>query len=372
MKLESGTAWSVRAAALVVAVVAVAGLAGCSDASPVDKAQAQVTAKEKAVKEAKTAQTAASDTFCQSSKTYITALDRYGDVLTQTAPTVGDVTDAGSDLARPRATAFDSAEAAVAAQQELEKAEKELAEAQAALDRAKAGPSGSPAPAATPTPTATSLVPAATVDRVKQADSDFSDAQASITDTTTLADASENFNSAAVALEFAWLRLFAEAGCLSDPQAQAAVSMYVTALQQDLAAAGYYKGEVDGIYGPQTVTAVEDLQKASGLPVTGAVDKATAAALDAKLQALGGAAAQQSTATTAAIQQTLKLAGFWDGPVDGVWTPALTDAVMAFQTKLGVEPTGTVDAATISAFEKALAELKQPKPSSSPSPSPSS
>ncbi len=371
MKLGSASVWGFRTTALAVAVLAVVGLAGCSDASPVDKAQAQVTAKEKAVKEAKTAQTAASDTFCQSSKTYITALDRYGDVLTQTAPTVGDVTDAGSDLARPRADAFNSAEAAVAAQQELERAEKELADAHVALAKAQAGPSGSAGPVPTPEPTSTPLVPAATVDRVKQAESEFSSAEEAITDKTTLADASEQFNSAAVALEFAWLRLFAEAGCLTDQQAQASVSTYVTTLQQDLAAAGYYKGEVDGIYGPQTVAAVEDLQKASGLPVTGAVDKATAAALDAKLQALGGAAAQQSTATTAAVQQTLKLAGFWDGPVDGVWTPALTDAVMAFQTKLGVEPTGKVDAATVSAFEKALAELKQPKPTSSPSPSPS-
>ena len=317
MKLDSGNAWRVRAAAIAVAVLTVVGLAGCSDASPVDKAQAQVTAKEKAVKEAETAQKAASDTFCQSSKTYITALDRYGDVLTQTAPTVGDVTDAGSDLARPRATAFDSAEAAVAAQQEIEKAQKELAEAQAALDRAKAGPSGSPAPAATPAPTTTppgsgrhrgsrqagrlGVLGRASVDHRQD------DAGGRI----------RELQQRGGRAEFAWLRLFAEAGRLSDPQAQAAVSTYVTTLQQDLAAAGYYKGEVDGIYGPQTVTAVEDLQKASGLPVTGAVDKATAAALDAKLQALGGAAAQQSTATTAAIQQTLKLAGFWDGPVDG-------------------------------------------------------
>ena len=370
MKIDSARAWRLRSAAVVVAVFTVVGLVGCSDASPVDRAQAQVTAKEKAVKDAKAAQTAASAKFCQSSKTYIMAVDRYGDVLNQTAPTVGDVTDAGKDLVKPRATAFDSAEAAAAAQQELARAEKELAEAQAALDRAKAGPSASAAPAATPVPTSTALVQTATVDRVKQAESEFSAAEESITDKTTLADASQQFNSAAVALEFAWLRLFAEAGCLSDQQAQATVSTYVTALQQNLTAAGYYSGAVDGVYGPQTVAAVEDLQKASGLPVTGAVDKATAAALDAKLQALGGAAAKQSTASTAAVQQSLKLVGFWDGPVDGVWTPALTEALMAFQSKLGVEPTGEVDAATVSAFERALAELKQPNPAPSPSSTP--
>lgn len=364
--------WRAAAALFAVAVVALAGCSG--EVSSVDRAQAQVTAKQKAAEEAKTAQAAASQKFCQASKTYIVALDRYGDVLTSTAPTVGDVADAGSDLAKPRAAAFDSAEAAVSAQQALVQADKELAEALAALDRAKAGTSGSPSTAATTPPSATPLVPAATVDRVKKADAQFTTAQDAISDKTTLADASEQFNSTAVALEFAWLQLFAQAGCLSDAQAEqayAAVSAYTTTLQQDLAAAGYYGGAVDGVYGPETTAAVEELQKASDLPVTGTVDKATAAALDAKLAAVGGAAAKQSTSSTAALQQTLKLAGFWDGPVDGVWTPALTEALQALQRELGVEPTGTVDAATISAFDKAVADAKKPAAPSTPSPAPS-
>ena len=128
--------------------------------------------------------------------------------------------------------------------------------------------------------------------------------------------------------------------------------------------AGYYDGEVDGVYGPQTVDAVEALQEAHGLPSTGTVDKATAAALQDDLAAKGGATAQQEVAATAAVQQTLKLAGFWDGPVDGVWTPALTEALRTFQTELGVEPTGTVDAATIAALETAIAEA-QTDPSAS-------
>ena len=45
------------------------------------------------------------------------ALDRYGDILNDTAPTVGDVMVAGADLAEPRDAAFDSAEAAADAQQ---------------------------------------------------------------------------------------------------------------------------------------------------------------------------------------------------------------------------------------------------------------
>ena len=123
------------------------------------------------------------------------------------------------------------------------------------------------------------------------------------------------------------------------------------ALQKSLADAGYYQVPTDGVYGPATVDAVSALQRAHGLPVTGTVDKATDAAPQADLQAKGGAAAQQATASTAAVQQTLKLAGHWTGPVDGTWTPALTEALKNFQVALGVPPTGTVDAATIAALQ---------------------
>lgn len=359
---------------VAVSIVFVVGLAGCTaGASSVDRARAQVTAKEKAVASAQAELDAASEEFCGASKDYIDALDRYGDVLNDTAPTVGDVRVAGADLADPRDDAFDGAEAAVDAQQALVAAQQELVDAQAALAAAEAGPSGTPSADPSAPPTSTPLAPAASVDRVKQADADFDDAQAAVTEQTPLADASELFNSAVVALEMAWLRLFADAGCLTDEQqvqAEAAVSAYTFALQQDLATAGYYTGVVDGVTGPLTVQAVEDLQEANGLPVTGTVDKATAAALQAELLALGGAAAQESLASTAAVQQTLKLVGFWDEPVDGVWTDDLTAAVQAFQTELGVEPTGEVDAATIAAFERAIAELTAPDAAPSPSATP--
>jgi peptidoglycan hydrolase-like protein with peptidoglycan-binding domain len=142
---------------------------------------------------------------------------------------------------------------------------------------------------------------------------------------------------------------------------------YTKALQQDLADAGYFEGDVDGVYGPETVEAVAALQKANGLPQTGTMDKATEAALRAELEAAGGAAAEEAMASTAALQQTLTLAGYWDGPVDGQWTDELTDALEELQKDLGVEPTGTVDAATITAFNEALAAA-QATPSPSPTP----
>jgi murein L,D-transpeptidase YcbB/YkuD len=270
-----------------------------------------------------------------------------------------------------------AAEKAVEANQAVVDAQNDLADAQAALKQAKkgaqasgSGGSGTPSPSHA---SATPLVPAATVNRVKAAESDFEAAVRGVTNQTPLTRASQEFNAAAVALEMSWLRLFSEAGCLDDQQerAEAAVHDYTTALQQALSEAGYYKGEVDGVYGPTTVAAVEALQSAHGLPVTGTVDKGTDAALAADLEAKGGAAAQVALASTAAVQQTLKLAGFWDGPVDGMWTPALTEALKSFQTKLGVKPTGTVDAATISALEKALKSAAAPPSSPSATATPS-
>jgi peptidoglycan hydrolase-like protein with peptidoglycan-binding domain len=344
-------------------------LAGCGDdvgRSDLEAAEARVSAKEDALADAEADLADTSTAFCGASATYITALDRYGDLLVQTAPTVGDVEDAGTDLAQPKEEVVAAAEAATAAQEAVVDAEQELADAEAALVAVQS--SGSPAPStpagtATPTP----LAPVATVDRVQLAEAQFSTVQQGITDETPLAEASQQFNAAAVALQMSWLRLFSDAGCLTEDeavQAEAAVRSYTTTLQQSLRDAAYYDGETDGVYGPTTVDAVQALQKANGLPVTGTVDKATAAALQADLAAKGGAVAAQAATSTAAVQQTLKLTGSWDGPVDGQWTPALTEALQDFQTELGVQPTGTVDAATVAALEKAIAE-----PQSDPSPS---
>jgi murein L,D-transpeptidase YcbB/YkuD len=349
-----------RLVVLGIAALLLGGCGGGGGDSGVKRAESRVSAKQEALADAQAELAAKSAEFCKNSASYITALDRYGDVLHRTAATVGDVKDAGADLAKPREEVVKSAEEATKAQEQVATAEKELAEATAALAAAKAGASDRSSAPVTPSTTtsAVPLAPSATVNRVKQADADFTAAQQGITDQTPLAHASQQFNAAAVALEMSWLRLFADAGCLTDDQqkkAEAAVRDYTVALQKSLAAAGYYPGEVDGVYGPGTVDAVKALQKAHGLPVTGTVDKATDAALQADLKAKGGAAAQEAVASTAAVQQTLKLAGFWTGPVDGQWTPALTEALKSFQAALGVEPTGTVDAATIAALERAIA-----------------
>ena len=72
--------------------------------SAVAAAEARVTAKQEDLADAKADLVEKSEAFCGASQTYILALDRYGDVLGQTAVTVGDVTDAGEDLESRRRT----------------------------------------------------------------------------------------------------------------------------------------------------------------------------------------------------------------------------------------------------------------------------
>jgi murein L,D-transpeptidase YcbB/YkuD len=364
-----------RGLAVVLACTAMVFAAACGSSGKggVDAAQARVSSKEKAVADAQSALDQANAAFCKDAKSYITAIDRYGKLFDDRAATVGDVKTAGADLVEPREEVSSSAQDAVDARTALATAKQELADAQADLAAAKATASSVTTPTTvSPSTTTTTLVPQATLDRVRKAEADFVDASRGVTDQTPLLRATVEYNAAAFALEVAWLRLFADAGCLTDEQqknAQAALTEYTVELQSALQATGYYTGKIDGIYGPGTVEAVKKLQSANNLPVTGFVDQATAAALSNAVLSKGGAAATQALAHTAAVQSTLKLAGYWTGPVDGHWTQELTAALKQFQMALGVPASGQVDTATLSALERAISEANSaivPPPTSPP------
>jgi peptidoglycan hydrolase-like protein with peptidoglycan-binding domain len=322
----------------------------------VDAAEADVVAKQQAVVEARAQ-------FCRDTVGYIEALDRYGKVFTEEAATVGDVETRGADLVQPRESVVAAAAGVEAANEALAAAEQELIDARAALAQAIATASSVPTSTTTPaTTTTTTIVPRATIERVEQAEADLAATAEGITATTPLAEATAEYNSAALALQMAWLKLLVDADCLTDEQhAQGleAVIAYTTTLQTELQQLGYYEGEIDGIYGPLTVEAVKRLQADSGLRETGFVDQATGRALDDQLAQLQQEQAAAEMTRTASVQTVLTLTGFWTGPIDGEWTDELTAALRAFQTALGVEPTGVVDAATLAAFELALAELER-------------
>jgi predicted lipoprotein with Yx(FWY)xxD motif len=325
---------------------------------PVAAAQQRVTDAEDGVTQSQEALTTAHGVFCAATTGYIETLDRYGRVFTDSAATVGDIKTLGTDLVAPKDDAVTAANGVSTAKDDLAAAEQELVDAQAALAAAIATASSVPNSTATPaTTTTTTLVPPATIARVQQAEDDLARVSAGITDETPLVEAAADYNSAALALQMAWMRLLVDAQCLTDEQlANAAeqIAAYTTALQTDLTTAGYDPGPIDGVYGPATVAAVEQLQTDSELPVTGFVDEATARALQDKLSAAGLEQARQ----TVMLQTILTLVGFWEGPVDGIWTDELTQALKDFQTHLGVEPTGVVDAPTIEAFQQALAALE--------------
>ncbi len=47
------------------------------------------------------------------------------------------------------------------------------------------------------------------------------------------------------------------------------------------------------------------------------------------------------------IQQALADAGYFDGPVDGLWSKSSVQALQNFQSAHGLEPTGKIDAQTL-------------------------
>jgi Raf kinase inhibitor-like YbhB/YbcL family protein len=355
--------------ALVIGLALVA--AGCAgEPDPVTEAEERVAAAEQGVTDAQAAYQAASQGFCGQAEAYIQAIDRYGKLFEDDAATVGDVQTLGADLAAPQGDVAAAGQAVLDARDQVDAANAELVAAQEALAEARSSASATAIEPSVSETTPPPELPTASIDRVQEAEEELTEASAGITAETPLVEAAETFNSAAFALEVAWLGLFADAGCLETEQQEAAVEAvrgYTSALQKSLKTAGFYDGKVDGIYGPQTVAAVEALQQDAGLPVTGLVDRATSEALDeAVADAKGGEAAAES-AHTAAVQTTLALAGYWDGPIDGVWTDDLTEALKEFQEDLGVEPTGAVDAATLAALEELISSLTTlPPPTTSP------
>jgi peptidoglycan hydrolase-like protein with peptidoglycan-binding domain len=67
----------------------------------------------------------------------------------------------------------------------------------------------------------------------------------------------------------------------SAPASPAVVpSASVKKLQQELGQLNYYEGPADGIMGPQTTAAIQNLQRQAGLPQTGTMNTATQTALD--------------------------------------------------------------------------------------------
>jgi peptidoglycan hydrolase-like protein with peptidoglycan-binding domain len=113
-----------------------------------------------------------------------------------------------------------------------------------------------------------------------------------------------------------------------------------------------------GVWGPDSVAALQRFQASHQLQVTGQLNQATAVALGLDPAALLGT--QQAAlpppvppaetlrqSSVRAIQGRLRSLGFYRGAVDGVWGQSTQNAIEQFQQNRGLQPNGQLTPATV-------------------------
>jgi murein DD-endopeptidase MepM/ murein hydrolase activator NlpD len=123
--------------------------------------------------------------------------------------------------------------------------------------------------------------------------------------------------------------------------AAASGSADVAALQVGLWRHGLYRGDVDGLLGPMTATAVQKLQRRAGLAPDGVPGRATRTALGrfgrTPARILGPRAFGWDVAR---LQFMLAWHGFPSGTFDGRYGPRVEGAVRRFQEWSGIQQDG--------------------------------
>ena len=139
-------------------------------------------------------------------------------------------------------------------------------------------------------------------------------------------------------------------------------------VQERLRQLGAYNGSADGLWGPDSQSALERFQQGRGLQVTGQLNQATAATLGlnpvellaARPATAGAAGVDAAPAAVASntlsrgavrnVQSRLRALGFYRGQVDGAWGAGTQTAIERFQQGRGLQPTGQINPATAQAM----------------------
>ena len=144
----------------------------------------------------------------------------------------------------------------------------------------------------------------------------------------------------------------------------------VEKLQQALKIKGLYTGTVDGKFGQSTKDAVLSYQKKAGLSQTGKADYATIKKLFGKVSVTSVADDPKMNGITRisditvpatskkgnsgknvlALQQALKIKGFYKAPITSTFDTNTYNAVISYQKARGISQTGEADFATIKAL----------------------
>ncbi len=148
----------------------------------------------------------------------------------------------------------------------------------------------------------------------------------------------------------------------SQPLSPAALTM----VQERMRQMGAYPGRADGIWGPDSQSALERFQQARGLQVTGNLNQATAATLGinpsdllatrpetrAGIDGAPMAAASGTLSRNAVrnVQSRLRTLGFYRGQADGAWGAGTQTAIERFQQGRGLQSTGQINPATAQAM----------------------
>ncbi len=138
----------------------------------------------------------------------------------------------------------------------------------------------------------------------------------------------------------------------------------IRSVQTQLQKAGFYEGTIDGNWGSQTAAGVRRYQLANDLRVTGELNEATLnrmgiAPAVPKYKALadlfkGGpyltAPPDFQVATVRRAKESLRLLGYYKGPINGDPGPALTSALEAYQRSARFRASGRLDKTTLQAL----------------------
>ena len=149
----------------------------------------------------------------------------------------------------------------------------------------------------------------------------------------------------------------------------------VRVMQNALKKQGYYKGSVDGTFGPDTLKAVKKFQAAMGLKADGKPGNKTLIALydggskainniDGNKAALFKVKDEHSIyygstgSRVRGLQKALKAAGYFKGSLDGKFGEMTELAVRKFQTAKGLHVDGVAGRKTIASLNKAQKSIK--------------